>query len=261
MTGHPEGIVLRSDRGSVRILTLNRPDSRNALDGPLHDAVLAEVDAAATSDLRALVLTGGGRAFSAGGDFGLIGQMQRDTEIRRTTLETSQLLFKALLELDIPVVAAVNGAAVGAGATLALLCDIVLMAEDAYLSEPRASIGLVAGDGGAVLWPQLAGIPAARAYLLTGDRMPAAEAYRLGLIHRCVPRAELMLEAISLAERLAAQPPYAMRATKRALNRQLEAAIQAAFAFARRAEDRSFDTPEVRDLVERRSPPSQEGEG
>jgi enoyl-CoA hydratase len=241
---------LRSEGSPVRLLTLNRPDSRNALDGDLHAAMLSAVRAvAADPDVRAVVLTGAGHAFSAGGDFGLIRQMQEDTDRRRATLERSRSLFWSLLALDVPVIAAVNGPAVGAGATLALLSDVVLMAEHTYLAEPRVGIGLVPGDGAAILWPLLAGVPAARAYLLTGDRMPAEEAFRLGLIHRVVPRAALIMEAMALAHRMAALSSHSVRATKRALNRQVEAAARLAFEFALNEEDQSFDTPELQASV------------
>jgi enoyl-CoA hydratase len=204
-------------------------------------------------EVRALVVTGAGDTFSAGGDFGLIEQMQRDTDLRQATLRRSRTLFWSLVALEIPVIAAVNGPAVGAGATLALLCDIVLMAEQAYLAEPRVSIGLVPGDGSAIVWPLLAGIPAARAYLLTGDRIPAAEAHRLGLVHRVVAGNALLAEAMGLADRLAGLSPHAVRATKRALNLHLESAALAGFELALEAESQSFDTPELRATVQEHS--------
>jgi enoyl-CoA hydratase len=244
--------VLRSEGSPVRILTLNRPANRNALDGELHDALLSAVRSIATEpEVRAVVVTGAGQAFSAGGDFGLIAHMQEDVELRRLTLDRSQSLFESLLELDVPIIAAVNGPAVGAGATLALLCDIVLMADNAYLAEPRVSIGLVAGDGGAVLWPILAGVPAARAYLLSGERMSAQEAHRLGFIHRYLSPDLVVGESISLAERLAKLPPFSVRATKQALNQHVRAMASVAYDLARTAEEQSFDTPELRALVER----------
>jgi enoyl-CoA hydratase len=256
--GATEESGLRSKGAPVRLLTLNRPDSRNALDGELHAAMLSAVRAAAADpEVRAVVLTGAGDAFSAGGDFGLIRQMEEDTNRRRATLERSRSLFWSLLELDVPVIAAVNGPAVGAGATLALLSDIVFMSEGTYLAEPRVGIGLVPGDGAAILWPLLAGVPAARAYLLTGDRMPAEEAFRLGLIHRVVPHEDVVAEAMALAHRLAGLSSHSVRATKRALNRQVEAAARLAFEFALNEEGRSFDTPElhasVREHEERRA--------
>lgn len=246
--------VLRCEGTEVRALTLNRPQNRNALDGDLHQALLSEVRSIASdTEVRAVVITGAGDAFSAGGDFGLIQKMQEDADLRQATLDTSRSLFWGLLELDIPVIAAVNGPAVGAGATLALLCDIVLMAEDAYLAEPRVGIGLVPGDGGAILWPVLAGVPAARAYLLTGDRMPASEAYRLGLIHRVVPAHALVADTRSLADQLAALPRHSVLSTKRALNLQVAEAARSAFEVALRAEEQSFDTPELHGLVREHS--------
>jgi enoyl-CoA hydratase len=236
------------------VLTLNRPQNRNALDGDLHEALLSEVRSIASdSEVRAVVITGAGDAFSAGGDFALIRRMQEDADLRRATLDTGRSLFWGLVELDIPVIAALNGPAVGAGATLALLCDVVLMAEHAYLAEPRVGIGLVPGDGGAILWPVLAGVPAARAYLLTGDRMPAPEAYRLGLIHRVVPGNSVVADARALADRLAALPRHSVSSTKRALNLQLAEAARAAFESALQAEEKGFDTPELRALLRERS--------
>ena len=244
--------ILRSEGSRVRVLTLNRPGSRNALDGQLHAAMLSAVRAVADEpEVRALVVTGAGDAFSAGGDFGLIEQMQADPKLRQATLNKSRALFWSLVSLEIPVIAAVNGPAVGAGATLALLSDIVLMAKQAYLAEPRVSIGLVPGDGSAILWPLLAGIPAARAYLFTGDRMPAAEAHRLGLVHRLVERDALLDEAMELADRLAGLSPHAVRATKRALTLQVETSALAGFELAIDAESQSFDTPELRATVKR----------
>ena len=244
-------MILRSEGSRVRVHTLNRPANRNALDGPLHAATLAAVRlVAADPEVRAVVLTGAGDAFSAGGDFGLIEEMQEDPELRKAVLNRSRSLFWSMVALEVPVIAAVNGPAVGAGATLALLCDIVLMADGAYLAEPRVSIGLVPGDGSAILWPVLAGVPAARAYLLTGDRMPAAEAHRLGLVHRVVEPDALLTEAMTLANRLARLSPHSVRATKRALNFPVESAALNGFEFALDAESQSFDTPELRATVQ-----------
>jgi enoyl-CoA hydratase len=243
-------VILRSEGSRVRVLTLNRPANRNALDGSLHAAMLSAVRlVAAEPKVRVVVITGAGDAFSAGGDFGLIEQMQEDPDLRKAVLDRSRSLFWSMVALEVPVIAAVNGPAVGAGATLALLCDIVLMADGAYLAEPRVSIGLVPGDGSAIVWPLLAGVPAARAYLLTGDRMPAVEAYRLGLIHQVVKPDTLLAEAMTLADRLASLSPHSVRSTKRAINSRLESAALAGFEFALEAESQSFDTTELRATV------------
>lgn len=252
--------VVRVEGSAVRTLTLDRPASRNALDGPLLEAVLCALrDASANREVRALVLTGAGPAFSAGGDFGLIRRMRDDSEVRRLVLDGSRSLFRFMLDLDIPVVAAVNGPAVGAGCTLALLCDVVVMAESAYLADPHVGVGLVPGDGGAVLWPLLAGLPAARAYLLTGDRMSASEAHRIGLVHRTVSAERVMGEALALANRLAGLPEYAVRATKRALNLHVAAAAASTFEYALALEDRSFDFVEHRMVTDAPGGPARAG--
>ncbi len=245
-----DGDALLAQGSPIRVLTFNRPDRRNAVDGELHEALLSTLLSIPDDpDVRVVVLTGAGDAFSAGGDFELIEQMQRDTGLRRATLETSRLLFWAMMALDVPVVAAVNGPAVGAGATLALLSDIVVMDESAYLAEPRVGIGLVPGDGGAILWGLLAGVPAARAYLLTGEQMPAHEAWRLGLVHMVTRSNSALDEALVLAERLARLSAHSVLATKRALNRQLEAMAREGLELDLEAESESFDTPHLKALV------------
>jgi enoyl-CoA hydratase len=230
---------------AVRTIALCRPDTLNALDDVLHGALADTLDViGADPSVRAVIVTGAGAAFSAGGDRALIRAMQLDREQRERTLEVARRLFQRFVTLDVPVIAAVNGPAVGAGCTLALLCDVVVMAEDAYLSDPHVSIGLVPGDGGTVLWPILAGLPAARAYLLTGDRVSAGEAHRLGLVHQVVPGDDLMHAARGFADRIAARSASAVRGTKRALNLHLAAAAAISFDPAIEAEARCFDSNE-----------------
>ncbi|HEY3673545.1 MAG TPA: enoyl-CoA hydratase/isomerase family protein, partial [Acidimicrobiia bacterium] len=232
--------VVVAEGSPLRMITLNRPEHRNALNAELHTALVTAFRAAAAEpEVRAIVLTGAGSAFSAGGDFGLIHRMQDDPETRRSTFETSRALFRAVVDLDIPIVAAVNGPAVGAGCSFALMADVVFMADSTYLSDPRVAIGLVSGDGGAVLLPLLAGLPAARAYLLTGDRIPADEAHRLGLVHKVVPTEQVFDEALAFAQRLVALPPLAVRATKRALNLHVSLAASAVFEYSLAAEEQS----------------------
>ncbi len=255
-----EGPVAVSGVGtSLWTLTLNRPDRRNSIDEAMQAAALSVVRSASADPLvRAIVLTGAGTAFSAGGDLGLIRRMQDDPEVRRSVLDRSRSLFGALRDLHVPIVAAVNGPAIGAGCTLALLCDIVIMAEGASLGDPRVAFGLAPGDGAAVLWPLLGGLPAARSYLLTGDRISAEEAYRIGLVSRTVAADDLVQTATAVATRLASLPPAAVQATKRALNRHLATAETPVFELALAAESTSFDTPEHREAIERLTAPSSE---
>lgn len=257
---HRDGPVAVSGVGTeLWTLTLNRPDRRNSIDEAMQGAVLSAVQSVSADPVvRAVVLTGAGTAFSAGGDFGLIRRMQDDPEVRRGILDQSRSLFGALRDLHVPIVAAVNGPAIGAGCTLALLCDIVIMAEGASFGDPRVAFGLVPGDGAAVLWPLLGGLPAARSYLLTGDRIPADEAYRIGLVSRIVAADELLQTATAVAARLASLPPGAVQATKRALNRHLASAEAPVFELALAAESASLDTVEHREAIERLATPSRD---
>jgi enoyl-CoA hydratase len=230
---------------AVRVLTLNRPRTLNAIDDELHRAVVSALrDASADDTVRAIVLTGSGRAFSAGGDVDLIRNMRADPDLRWRVLHQGREIFDLLSTVAVPIVAAVNGPAVGAGCTLALLCDIAVMADDAHFADPHVAVGLVPGDGGAVIWPLVAGLAAARAYLLTGDPMPAWDAYRLGLVHQVTPRSQVLDAATGVAERIAALPAFAVRETKRCLNLHFERANEAVFERAMEAEYQSFDTDE-----------------
>jgi enoyl-CoA hydratase len=234
---------VRLSGDSVLTITLNRPESLNALDEGLHRSLLAAFEAAALSNARAIVLIGEGRAFSAGGDLEMIRLLQNDLGARQAVLDTSRKLFQLLCGYPIPIIAAVNGPAVGAGCTLALLCDIVMMADDAVLADPHVRIGLVPGVGGTVLWPLLAGLGTARAFLLSGDSLSAAEAYRLGLAYRVFPSHSLMSEATRQAERIASLPQVAVRETKQTLNLHVAEAASI-FEYGIAAESRSFDSLE-----------------
>jgi enoyl-CoA hydratase len=245
--------VVVDRRGPVACVSLARPDKANALDAELADALLeVVVTLRDEADVRAMVLTGQGSAFSAGGDFATIRAMRDDRQLRDSVLEVHQELFRVMTRLPFPTVAAVNGAAVGAGVTVALLCDLVVMAEDAFLSDPRVSLGLLDGAGGLVLWPLLTSLSAAREHLLLGDRVSGTEAHRLGLANRAVPASDVVAEALGLAGRLAALPPQAVRHARRLLNSHLERAAVILEDCAR-AESECFDTEEHRVLLERLS--------
>jgi enoyl-CoA hydratase len=236
---------------SVRVLTLNRPSSLNAVDETLHPALIEAIeDATRDPQVGAIVLAGAGRAFSAGGDLEHIRAMQIDLGKRQATLEAGAELFALMNNIAVPVIAAVHGPAVGAGCTLALLSDVVIAAEDTYLADPHVNVGLVPGDGGGTLWPLLTGLATARYYLLTGDRIPTAEAQRLGLIHRVVPAPNVLPEAMALGHRLSALPRAAVQGTKRALSLHVGQAAAATLPFALAAESACFDTPEHRRAVD-----------
>jgi len=242
--------LLIEARGAVRIVTLNRPEAMNATNEPLHDALVAVWRFLAEDpEVRAVVLTGAGKAFSAGGDFDHFVELWSDVPMRRKEIDGARRLVNEMADFPLPVVAAVNGAAVGLGCNLAVCSDIVLMAESAFISDPHVAVGLTAADGGAPTWPLLMGLLKAKEYLLTSERIPADQAVAVGLANRVVPDADLMAEAIKLAEKLAAQPPQAVQSTKRALNMHLKRAIAGVLEYALGEEFMSFDTPEHQELV------------
>jgi enoyl-CoA hydratase len=238
--------------GPVALVTLARAAKANAMDGEITDALLDAVRSIRDDDgVGAMVLTGAGDSFSAGGDVGTIEAMQ-DKNVRAAILGAHTELFWEMIRLPCPSVAAVNGAAVGAGVTVALLCDLVVMADDSFLSDPRVALGLLDGAGGLLLWPLLTSLSAAREHLLLGDRVTAAEAHRLGLANRVADGPEVLDESMRLAHRLAKLPRRASAEARRLLNYPIEQAA-AMLGDCSRAESELFDTPEHRALVERLS--------
>lgn len=239
-------------RGPVRVVTLNRPEALNATNEALHGALIAVWRHLADDpEARAVVLTGAGRAFSAGGDFDHFVELWDDRGLRRKEIDGARRLLTEMIDFPLPVVAAVNGPAVGLGCNLAVCSDIVLIAESAFIADPHVGVGLTAADGGAPTWPLLMGMLRAKEYLLTSKRIPAAQAVEIGLANRMVPDGELMDQALALAEKLAAQPPQAVQTTKRALNMHMKRAIAGVLEYALAEEYSSFDTPEHQALVTR----------
>jgi enoyl-CoA hydratase len=245
---------VRVDRdGPVAVVTLSRPSKANAMDGEITEALLATLDSlSAGGDVGAMVLTGQGAAFSAGGDVETINEMGQDRTYREAILGAHQRLFRTMTRLPFASVAAVNGAAVGAGVTAALMCDLVVMADTAHLSDPRVSLGLLDGAGGIVLWPLLTSLSAAKEYLLLGERLGGHEAHRLGLVNRVVPQRDVHAEAIRLAHRLAALPRQAANEMRRLLNAHMDQ-MGSLLEDSTRAEYACFDTDEHRLQLERLS--------
>jgi enoyl-CoA hydratase len=238
--------------GPVRIVTLNRPDHLNAVNEELHHA-LAEVfpQLSADTDARVAVITGEGRAFSAGGDFDLLDRMAKDRTLRRDILAEGRDIVLNMLRCRLPVIAAVNGPAVGLGCSVTALSDVVYMAESAYLSDPHVTVGLVAADGGPITWPLHTSLLLAKEYAFTGERITAARAAEIGLANRVCPDGAVLEAALATAHKIARLPPQAVEATKRVLNLHLEHAVLSTIDFALAAESESFDTPELRANVDR----------
>jgi enoyl-CoA hydratase len=247
----PEELQVRSD-GPVRVITLNRPDDLNATNHALHAGLASlfpQLDA--DGEARVAVLTGAGRAFSAGGDFAYLDELSKNGELRHQTLTHGRQIVTGMVACRLPIVAAVNGPAVGLGCSLVALSDIVFMAASAHLADPHVLLGLVAADGGPVVWPLLTSLQLAKEYALTGDRIPAERAAAIGLVNHVCPDDEVMDQALACAHRIAELPKGAVEDTKRIINIQLERAVLASLDFALSAEDRSFTTSELRANVDR----------
>jgi enoyl-CoA hydratase len=213
-----KAITFRS-RGRVLEITLNRPDKLNAIDEVMHEELARVfVEVAADPDIDVAVLSGAGRAFSSGGDIEWMQKMIDHPAAFEKTMREGKKIIYSLLDCEKPVIAKVNGHAAGLAATIVLFCDVIFAAESAKIGDPHVAVGFVAGDGSAVIWPQLIGYARAKEYLMTGDLMTATEAARIGLINHAVPAEDLDERVASFADRLASGPTKAIRWTKLSVN-------------------------------------------
>lgn len=247
----PTDDLIIEREGSVAILTMNCPQMKNAFSDELHEA-MQEVwhHLAVDRSVRSIVLTGAGSSFSAGGNIPNFVRCYEDLNFRRESMRGAQRLLNAMLECPKPMIAAVNGPAVGLGCSVAVSCDIIFISEDTFMSDPHVDIGLVAGDGGAVQWPLFMSILKAKYYLLTGDRIPAKDCVEMGLANFAVPADQLMEKSVELAQRLAAKPQQALEETKRAINLHIQQAVLQVSPFACAAEQESFSTEDIRRTIE-----------
>ena len=208
----------------VMLITLDRPPV-NATDARMHWE-LTEVWKTIDADpaVRIVLVTGAGKAFSAGGDMSLLEGMAGDAAaVSRTLREAADIVYN-MINLEKPIISAINGVAVGAGLAVALMADISIIADTARLTDGHLRLGVGAGDHAAIIWPLLCGMAKAKYYLLTAEFLDGREAERIGLVSLCAPAAELMDKAWEVANRLADGPQNALRLTKRALNGWLRSA-------------------------------------
>lgn len=215
-----------SREGRVLTATIAAPGPVNAVDARLHDElarIFTDLQHDAGSDI--IILTGEGRAFSAGGDFDWFAEQIAEPARFRDIGWDAKRIVTSLLDVEKPVICRLNGAAAGLGATIALLCDIIVADETALIGDPHVKVGLVAGDGGAVIWPQLIGYARAKEYLMTGDLVKASEAARIGLINHAVPAGELDAKVAEIVAKLQANPRWAVRWTKTVTNQPLKALV------------------------------------
>ena len=242
----PDVIRVEND-GPIRIVRLSRPDQLNAINDDLHLALTRLFpQLSADAEARVAVITGEGRAFSAGGDFDLLDRMAKDRQLRHDVIAEGRELVINMIRCRVPVVAAVNGPAVGLGCSVIALSDVVYMAESAYLSDPHVVVGLVAADGGPLTWPLHTSLLLAKEYAFTGDRISAQRAAEIGLANHVCPDEDVLPAALAAARKIAALPQQAVEATKRVLNLHVERAVLATIDFAMASETESFDTDDLR---------------
>jgi enoyl-CoA hydratase len=238
-------------RGDVFRIALDRPDEMNAVNGQLHEELSYVFRDAQEADTRVVVVTGNGPAFSAGGDFEWMQETVENPEAWGEKIMTeAQRFLRDLVQIEQPVIARVNGDAVGFGATLALFCDIVIATEDTRFGDPHVNVGLVAGDGGAVIWPLLTSLNKSKELLMTGDLISASEAKDLGLVNEVVPAEELDDAVDEMVEKLATQPQVALRFTKQALNQWLEMAMNLTLRDSLAMEGISIQHPDHAEAVD-----------
>lgn len=253
--------TLRLDRADrVLTITINLPEKANAVTHELHEEMARIFDEAADDpDSDVIVLTGAGAVFCAGGDMNwLAGELSEGLAPFVIEARTMKRIVHSLLDCPKPVIAKVNGDAMGFGATIALLCDVVFAAEGARFADPHVKVGLVAGDGGALIWPQLIGFGKARHYLLTGEPIEAVEAERLGLIAFAVAPGALDETVTKYAERMARGAQTAIRYTKVTTNIALKQLLTSVFEAGVAYEGLSRHTDDYREgvtaFVEKRRP-------
>ena len=249
-------------KDKVLTLTLNRPEALNAVSPEMHTE-LSQIfgDVQLDEETNAVLLTGAGKAFSAGGDVkGMLdraeGNIKEAPAITRTF--EARKIIDDMLDCEKPIVAAVNGPAIGLGATIALFCDVIYASDKARFGDPHVRVGITAGDGGAVIWPMLVGPARAKEFLMTGDIMNAERAERIGLINYVVPHDQLMEEAWGFAHRLAKGPSVAINTTKMSVNKWLKEVSNLVLDYSLSVEMHCFNTEDhveaARSFVEKRAP-------
>jgi enoyl-CoA hydratase/carnithine racemase len=220
-----KGHVKVEIENKIAVATLNRPDRMNAMGDGMHDAIeeflhMVNFD----PDVNCVVWTGAGRGFCAGGDVKAMGDRATGASEAQGPLEIlrgAKYLVQRFVNCEVPMVAAINGPAIGLGATIALLNDVTFMAESARIGDNHVKVGITAGDGGAVIWPHLIGPHRAKELLMSGDLIYGPEAARIGLVNHCVPDDKLMEEAMAYAKKVADGASVAIRFTKIAVNKHL----------------------------------------
>jgi enoyl-CoA hydratase/carnithine racemase len=242
----------------IALITMNRPEVYNGTNSRLHyELGRIWLDIGMDGDVRVAVITGAGKAFSAGGDLDLIERFLGDSSAITSTMKEASDIVYNIINLEKPVISAINGIAVGAGLAVALMADISIASENARFTDGHIRLGVGAGDHSVIIWPLLCGMARAKRYLLTADFLDAKEAERIGLVSMVVPHEQLISTAMEFAQKLANGPQSAIRWTKRALNQWLRV-MGPAFDYSLATEMLGFFGPDVQEglqaLREKRAP-------
>lgn len=263
MTDYSYSTLLVDQPDNILTITMNRPERLNAVDEVMHQE-LEDVFGRVGRDpeVSAVVLTGAGRGFCSGGDVRAMDERGGAIALQDRPLgavsQGGRRIIHNMLWVEQPMICALNGVAAGLGATLALFCDIIYASDRARIGDTHVRAGLVAGDGGAVIWPLLIGMAKAKELLMTGEIIGAHEAERIGLVNKVVPHDELMETVMELARRLASGPALAVRGTKHALNKKLWNDLNLSLDMGLALEERSARHPDHREaaraFVEKRPP-------
>ncbi|MEY2757057.1 MAG: short-chain-enoyl-CoA hydratase [Pseudomonadota bacterium] len=248
-----------SRNGRILTLALTAPNPVNAVDGAMHHELSRIfLDAQDDPDSDLVVLTGAGRAFCAGGDTAWFKTLIESPASFRAIAPEAKRIITSLLDLEKPILCRLNGAAAGLGATIALMCDVIIASDKAVIGDPHVKVGLVAGDGGAIIWPQLIGFARAKELLMTGEMLTAERAMTLGLLNHVVPHDQLEAKVAEVAERILANPKWAVRWTKTAANIPLRALaaqlLDAAMAYELLSNSLDDRREAVAAFVEKRPP-------
>lgn len=253
------GVQIERD-GHIVEITLVRPDVLNRIDSEVHDGLIETFQhVAMMDDVRAVVLASTGKVFSAGGDFDFMLQMNADPGAPRLLVRDALRMIASVMEIPAPVVVAMQGDSIGLGTSIALSCDAVVAHPKVRLSDPHVNIGLVAGDGGCLTWPQSVGMLRAKRHLLTGDPLKAGDAFAMGLVTDLVDGPDEVLPAArALAAKIAGLPPLAVQGTKAALQRQLRIRFDEVMELAATLEGGTIVSADLREAVaafrEKRTP-------
>jgi enoyl-CoA hydratase len=240
--------------GKLAIVTLDRAHERNSVNHEVHQELITLfVDLADDDEVFAILLTGAGDVFSVGGDVkGMkdrpAGDVSKDEHAVLGPRNARRIVYN-LLDCEKPIVCAINGHAIGLGATIALLCDIIVMAEDAKIADPHVKVGLVAGDGGAAIWPLLVGPARAKEYLLRGMAATGTEAERIGLVNYSVPRDQVYGKAHEIAKELSEGATWAIRWTKLSVNKSIKDQVNLILETSMALEINTFRTEDHKEAV------------